>query len=90
MKKLREAVASRNVDALRSPCMPCSNNILGVIFGVSRDKGKEDGNYRDYGDYVGVIGESPCWQGRHKQGRSMRLEPGRPCRSASSTRRGGG
>ena len=56
MKKLREAVASRNVDALRSPCMPGSNNILGVIFQGSRDKGKEDGNYRDHRDCIGVIG----------------------------------
>ena len=32
-----------------------SNALIEYIFGLYRDNGKENGNYRDYRDYIGVI-----------------------------------
>ena len=29
---------------------------IGVILGLCRDNGKENGNYRDYMDYIGIMG----------------------------------
>ena len=31
------------------------SGIIGLLLGLYRDKGKENGNYRDYRDYIGFI-----------------------------------